>query len=298
MTTFTAVTYNVLAQSFAHRDRYPLSCPEALDPTRRHALLLARIDELRADLLCLQELEPAIYDDLRARLLTTHHAAYVQRRQRPDGAAVFARRSLFGWLGHDELHFQTQRSGDHNLALVVQLTIDDQPLHVACTHLAWQPESTPRAEHVGYHQMRELVTHRDAVAPTATWIFAGDFNATSQSIVLAPALERGMEESCRSQRPWDTSAVNGRPRKLDYLLFSAGRLQPRPATLPRLSRDTALPSLTEPSDHLPLRVDFSPAPPRPHPAVVDDDDRHHGGRRLDPAGSPRGGTPESRQGQR
>ncbi|MFD4941436.1 hypothetical protein ACFVYE_15410 [Streptomyces sp. NPDC058239] len=39
-----------------------------------------------------------------------------------------------------------------------------------------------------------------------------------------------------------------------------GRLEPRPGVLPKLFRDTALPSLTEPSDHLPLRVDFSPIP--------------------------------------
>jgi hypothetical protein len=28
--------------------------------------------------------------------------------------------------------------------------------------------------------------------------------------------------------------------------------------LPKLHRDSVLPSLTEPSDHLPLRVDFTP----------------------------------------
>ena len=260
MKTFTAVTYNVLAQSYAHRDRYPLSSPGALDAARRRALLLERIAGLDADLLCLQEVEPAIHDDLCARLGATHYTAYVQRGQRPDGVAVFARRSLFGWLGHDELHFQAHRPGDDDVALIVRLALDGQPLHIACTHLAWQPESTLPAEHVGHRQMLELLAHRDTTAPNATWLFAGDFNATSQSIVLAAAQQRGMSESCRSQRPWDTSAINGRPRKLDYLLFSTGRLDPCPAALPKLSRDTALPSLTEPSDHLPLRVDFSQIP--------------------------------------
>jgi mRNA deadenylase 3'-5' endonuclease subunit Ccr4 len=260
VTTFTAVTYNVLAQSYVRADRYPLSSREALDPARRHALLLARIEALDADLLCLQELEPVVHDELRGRLQATHHVAYVTRGGRPDGVAVFARCSLFGWLGHDELRFQAHRPGDDDLALIVRLTLDGQPLLIACIHLAWQPESTPPAERIGYRQMLELVRHRDAEAPAATWIFAGDFNATSQSIVLAAAMERGMDESCRSQRPWDTCAINGRRRKLDYLLFSAGRLRPHPGVLPKLSRDTAMPSLTEPSDHLPLRVDFASAP--------------------------------------
>jgi hypothetical protein len=81
VTTFTTGTYNVLAQSFVHVDRYPYSSAEALDPTPRHNLLL-----------------------------------------------------------------------------------DDRPLHVACTHLVWQPASTPRADRIGYHQMLELIAHRDAVA--------------------------------------------------------------------------------------------------------------------------------------
>jgi mRNA deadenylase 3'-5' endonuclease subunit Ccr4 len=260
MTTFSTVTYNVLAQSFVRLDRYPHSPAEALDPTRRHALLLDRIERFGADLLCLQELEPGIYDAVRTRLEATHDAAYAQRDGRPDGVAVFTRRSLFGRLETHVLPFQAHRPRSNDVALIARLTIGEQPLQVACTHVAWQPESTPPAEHVGYHQMLELLAHRDAVAPDATWLFAGDFNATSQSIVLTAALARGMDESCRSQRPWDTSVINGRRRKLDYLLFTAGRLRPSPGTLPQLSRDTALPSLTEPSDHLALQVAFAPGP--------------------------------------
>ncbi|MCF2531797.1 endonuclease/exonuclease/phosphatase family protein [Yinghuangia soli] len=258
--TFSAVTYNVLAQSFVRPDRYPLCPREALDPARRRGLLLDRVEALDADLLCLQELEPAEYEDLRARLAATHDAVYARRSRRPDGLAVFARHTRFGGLEPRELRFAAQRPGGDDLALIVRLTLDGQPLHVACTHLAWQPESTPRDEHVGRRQMLELLAHRDATAPDATWILAGDFNATSRSNVVAAALERGMDESCRTQRPWDTCAINGRPRKIDYLLFSEGRLAPRPGALPELSRDSALPSLTEPSDHLPLRVDFSATP--------------------------------------
>ncbi|WP_405796362.1 hypothetical protein [Streptomyces sp. NBC_01506] len=80
--------------------------------------------------------------------------AYLRRRRRPDGVAVFARRSLFGRLGH----------GD-DAALIAQLTFEERPFYVARTHLAWQPRSTPPAEYVGHHQMLALLAHRDAVAP-------------------------------------------------------------------------------------------------------------------------------------
>jgi endonuclease/exonuclease/phosphatase (EEP) superfamily protein YafD len=141
--------------------------------------------------------------------------------------------------------------------LIASLELQGQPLEVAVTHLTWQPDETPTAEHLGRRQLLELLEHRDQTSPNAIWLFAGDFNALPQSVVLKAALERGMAESCLAQRPWDSCAINGRPRKIDYLLYSAGRLSPKPGVLPKLRRDSVLPSLTEPSDHLPLQVDFT-----------------------------------------
>ena len=90
-----------------------------------------------------------------------------------------------------------------------------------------------------------------------TWLLGGGVNATSQSPVLAAAYERGFAESWRAQRPWDTTAINRRPHRIDYLLYFAGRLDPRPAVLPNHGRDTVMPSVHEPSDHLPLTVSFA-----------------------------------------
>ncbi|MDC0744719.1 endonuclease/exonuclease/phosphatase family protein [Polyangium mundeleinium] len=256
-TTFSATTYNVLAQCYVRPDRYRGSPADALDPATRRARLLARIDALGSDLLCLQEVEPDLYEALCARLDATHASAYAQRTGRREGSALFARRALFTWHGHDVLHFAAHRPGDDDLALIARLTVDTRPLHVATTHLTWQPDSTPTDEHLGHRQMLELLASRDAAPADVTWLVAGDFNATSQSVVLAAAYERGLAESCRAQRPWDTTAINGRPRKIDYLLSSEGRLDPRPGVLPRLSRDTVMPSASEPSDHLPLTVTFA-----------------------------------------
>jgi endonuclease/exonuclease/phosphatase family metal-dependent hydrolase len=255
--TFSATTYNVLAQRHIHRERYPRSPAGALEAAPRRERLLRRLDEHRVDLLCLQEVEPDLHELLTARLGATHHAAFAPRAGRGDGVALYAARSRFAWHGHELLRFAA-RGRDEDLALIASLSLEDRPLRVAVTHLAWQPDSTPLDEHVGRRQMLELLARRDADADAdAIWIFAGDFNAISQSVVVEAAYQRGMAESCRAQRPWDTCAINGRPRKIDYLLFSAGRLEPHPGVLPKLSRDSVLPSLDEPSDHLPLRVDFT-----------------------------------------
>jgi endonuclease/exonuclease/phosphatase (EEP) superfamily protein YafD len=248
---FQAVTYNVLAQSYIRPDRYPGVPPEHLEPVARQKRLVAHIVALDADLLCLQEVEPAFLADLERGLGPGHTTRYAQREGRPDGCAIITRDSAFTLTECDTLRYTT---GDQ-LALIVQLSHAGEALAVASTHLRWQPRSTPPQQHIGHRQLQELITALEATGTPAR-IIAGDLNAISQSIVISGAEVRGMAISCRSQRPWDTICIGGRRRKIDYLLHTPDTLSPAPGQLPRLSRDTLMPSATQPSDHLALSVRF------------------------------------------
>jgi mRNA deadenylase 3'-5' endonuclease subunit Ccr4 len=253
---FSAATYNILADAYIRPDRYRGCLPESLAPGPRRRLLLDRIAALDVDLLMLQEVEPAAHQAIAQRLGDEYVGVYAQRRGRPDGSSLFARRACMSLDRHEVLHYQAHANGDDQIALLGQLRIGARRLLVASTHLQWCPDNTPAQQHVGRAQMLELLDHVQVTDADATWILAGDLNATSRSEVLAAALERGLEMSAKAQRPWDTCNANARPRKLDYLLIRAGQLEPHPGTLMRLHRDTPLPSLSEPSDHLPLRIDY------------------------------------------
>lgn len=106
-------------------------------------------------------------------------------------------------------------------------------------------------------QLEELLACLREQPGTPTWLIAGDLNVISQSPVIRRAEAAGLALGARNQRPWDTVNINGNCRKLDYLLYTRGQLCPSPGPLPKLSRDTPMPSSTEPSDHLPLRADFA-----------------------------------------
>lgn len=253
---FSVATYNVLANAYVRPNRYRGCPPAALEPGPRRQLLLDRIAALDVDLLCLQEVEPDAHEAIAARLGQAYASVYAQRRGRPDGASLFARRSALSLDRHEVLHYQAHADGDDQLALLGNLRLGARRLLVASTHLQWCPDNTPPEQHIGRSQMIELLDRLTRDGKDATWILAGDLNATSQSSVVEAALARGLVLGARSQRPWDTCNANGRPRKLDYLLVPAGQLDARPGNLPTLRRDTALPSLSEPSDHLPLRIDF------------------------------------------
>lgn len=252
-TCFSVATYNLLANAYVKPERYRLSPPEALEPSRRRARLLDRIAALEADVFCLQEVERETHDAIAARLGEGYVNVFGPRHGRPDGASLFAQKTVATWHGSEVLHYRAHASGDDQVAVIVRLVIGGRPITIVSTHLQWCSEATRPEDHIGRAQLQELLDRRD----DSTWIIGGDFNAISQSCVVVDALARGMALGAATQRPWDTCNANGRPRKLDYLLFTLGRLVPQPGTLPKLQRDTPMPSLTEPSDHLPLRIDFT-----------------------------------------
>jgi len=146
--------------------------------------------------------------------------------------------------------------GGH-LALLAELEAEHGRVCIACTHLRWQSADTPEDQHLGCSQMRELLSYRrEFASEDARWILAGDFNATPNSSVVNAARASGLSLGCELQRPWHTVNINGRKRKLDYLLYTRSSLRASPLSLPTLSTDTPMPSETHASDHLPVVVRF------------------------------------------
>jgi mRNA deadenylase 3'-5' endonuclease subunit Ccr4 len=255
--TFSMVSWNILADAYVKPERYPLSPPDALDPARRRAVLLASIVELDADVYCLQEVERPSFDAIAARLGEGYDGAFACKRGKPDGSALLVRRGTFELARTETLHFAQVERGYNQLALFGHLRCAEGELAVVSTHLPWQGRSVPRHEHLGRLQFLEVLAHLPRFAPNVAATIAGDFNALSQSPVLDAAMERDWRLSCRAQRPWDTVSIGGRCRKLDYILYKPGQLTPRPGKLPKLRSDTAMPSAVYASDHLPVRVEFS-----------------------------------------
>ena len=254
--TFSVVTWNILADAYIKTGRYDHVPPWALEPPRRRALLLQQIRELDCDLYCLQEVEPGAFSDIEAELSASHDGLYEQKRGKPDGSAIFFRRSALSLERHTSLHFRATEPGYDHLALVAFLRAKGgQRLALVSTHLRFSSE--PRERHLGAAQMSEILELRRRELPQwPCWLVCGDMNSTSDGPPIALAREAGLDLSCRSQRPWDTVNINGRRRKLDYLLMTPGALSPAPRPLPALQRDTPMPSGLYPSDHLPLAVDY------------------------------------------
>lgn len=248
------VTYNILAQAYVFADRYPRSRAEDLAAAPRRARLLDHLASFDADVYCIQEAEPDSFAAIRERLGSGYWSMLELRAGKPDGCARTARSSVARVEKSEVIHYRAHDRDGDQVAVIAHLATP-RPLAIACTHLRWQAEGTRLEEHIGLAQMRELLEVRERTA--SSWILCGDMNALSESVVIRAAIDRGLELACRASRPWDTVNINGKRRKLDYLLYTPATLAPKPRPLPALDRDTPMPSAIHPSDHLAVCIDFS-----------------------------------------
>ncbi len=237
-------SYNVLADAYIRTSYYPGTPPEVLRPERRRTAIAERVARLAADVVCLQEVEPATLAAIAARL--PGYAVHAERkRDKPDAVAIVTRRPVRGRavLAHDD--------GTGHVALLVAVEDEDRLVGIAAAHVKWDPPGAA----VGLAQAEALL---DAVAgftpACAGWILAGDFNAGPDSPLYARARARGWRDAYEGTQAFTCNSSRV-PKRIDFL-FHDPALVAEPEPLPPIAPDTALPSAVEPSDHLAIAAWF------------------------------------------
>lgn len=253
-TSLRIASYNVLADAYLDPAWFTHVDPAALDPQRRRERLLARIAGLDADVVCLQEVEPACFQRLREGLAADGYTGVYARkgRGRADGCACFLRDESVRLLASEAFHYRDAAAGGEDsghLALVCHVECALGRVHVANTHLRWAPDDTDPAMHVGWRQVRDLLDRRIGPRPER-WVICGDLNGTVDSAPIRELLARGWRDACATQ-PQPTCNPHRRAKRIDYLLHTPD-LHATPHPLPAIDDRTPLPSIDEPSDHLPV----------------------------------------------
>ena len=251
------VSYNILAPSYARRDRYPYSAPELLPWEARRDRLVQRILGFDADIICLQEVEEYVFRFLQSRMEPFgFQGVYAQKAMnRPDGCATFYlgerlqlseyRRRLYadGHGGPDSGH----------LALSTRFAVDGCELTVINTHIRWDEPDARGADHIGFRQVTDLL-HTVVPAPPVPVVVCGDFNVEPQTHIIREIVKAGFSDAY-GKRSQPTANSESRAKRIDYLFFR-GPLSAEPEGLPEIDDVTSLPSETEPSDHLPICAAF------------------------------------------
>jgi len=241
----------MLADAYVRPEHTPYTAPELLDPARRGPALLDRLLGYATggtDVLCLQELEPAMFAAATAQLETLgYEGRFLQKQRKPDGVAIFLRRAL-GVPTFRELVYG-DGTGHGALAAMVG------GIGIATTHLKWESPDVLPEERLGRQELRELT--EAWVRPDERWIVCGDLNADAQSPVLAVAFACGLRDAYESLPDACTCNSNGRRKRIDFILHSSGFVA-TPAPLRAITDVTPLPSIDEPSDHLAILATLGP----------------------------------------
>ena len=244
-------SYNILADSYIRPEYYPGVPAEQLDPRNRRPVLLERVAELRAQVVCLQEVEHDVFEELRNRM-PQMRGHYLQKgRGKPDGCATFVDEGLHV-CGTDELRYP---DGTGHVALLCSVLFGRRQVVVANTHLRWDAPEVPPHEQVGLAQMEQLIAAVRGRGDGS--ILCGDFNAGPDSGLVQAAIRAGYEDPWQGQCP-PTFGARGSARCLDFMLHSPElhclthpvRFMAGAATLPTMF------SFGEPSDHLPIKGTF------------------------------------------
>lgn len=250
---FSVITYNILADAYLRPEWFAGVPAEVLDPANRWPALAAHLTSFDSDILCLQEVQPDVFQLFDERLSSQGYVGhYAQKgRGRPDGCATFVRASRFDILGGEALHYADgggRRGDSGHVALICHLAGEDGPVAVANTHLRWDPPGEPDDERWAIAEMGELLSRRGA-HPESAWIFCGDFNVEPQDSLVRLLEGSDMNYAYRGREDQTTCCANGRTQKLDYLFYTPD-LAAEPMPVASLEAITLLPSEHHPSDHI------------------------------------------------
>jgi mRNA deadenylase 3'-5' endonuclease subunit Ccr4 len=261
---FTAVTWNILADPYIRPQSYPDTDPARLDPAWRRPAVLTRMAQLNADVLCLQEVEPVLFEAVRMLLGGLgYDGRFALKGERHEGCAVFFRTALFSLLAEHTMHFADGGAGQRQsdaptgcLAVVLILEHEGRRLGVAGTHLKWDPPGTPSEERRGLRQAKQLVADLPRLDPACTaWLACGDFNAMPEDDVVRTFRSAGYADAFAALPTAWTCNSDHRPRRIDFLM-SVGPLRSELLSQPPLDGATPLPCIEEPSDHRPVAARF------------------------------------------
>lgn len=111
------VSYNILADTYAQTDfsrtvLYPYCAPYALEIDYRQNLIQKELTGYNADLICLQEVDRAVFTDSLVPALEAFGLEGVFRIKQHEGLATFYRKSKFNLLSQHDISFQEALESD------------------------------------------------------------------------------------------------------------------------------------------------------------------------------------------
>lgn len=253
------ISYNILADAYIKPEWYPDVPPERLKWLFRKKRLLEQLLELKADILCLQEVEGCAFDYLFEGMKVEGYQGIYGRKGfgRVDGCATFFKKNLLDFEGANTIMYNDHggnRLASGHVAVILKLMKDNAMFGIVNTHIRWDLPEKPPEEHRGYQEVNELSNKYLSDDCVDHWIICGDFNTEAETPVIQLLLQKGFRDVYEKEKS-PTMNKEGLVR-IDYI-FHSPELKGIPEPIYPLTDKCILPSEENPSDHLPIGAKFS-----------------------------------------
>jgi endonuclease/exonuclease/phosphatase family metal-dependent hydrolase len=248
------ITWNILADAYCDASKYPDALPELVQTGARSASIIRLLNQMfaseGADVICLQEVERSLMEDLRVPPECARPLWAGRTPSSEDGCAVIVREP---W-SVSEFDVLRYRSASDHMAQRFVVRAHASSVAAYNTHFRWSPDDGATAS----KQAAELIA---LCAADPAVIVAGDLNAPPESAALAAFAEARLldvhdDATLRTARFPGVGSV-----RVDYVLTRALQARPKSIGLKMPPEGTALPSWSIPSDHVPVAATIS-VPPR------------------------------------
>jgi mRNA deadenylase 3'-5' endonuclease subunit Ccr4 len=173
---FRLLSWNLLAPTFTRPSKYPDTLPEHLDWTYRLPLILQRIHESNADIVCLQEVQIDCWDEICLRLDGEFDLRILQNvtKEHPVALAILVKTSFLG------VECVAAESRSRAILTVLKFAHTNETLFLANVHLqAGKNETKERFLQVQSLLKRIRKHASDMMTQTPNIIIIGDFNMVS-----------------------------------------------------------------------------------------------------------------------
>ncbi len=249
---FSVLTYNILHPDWAKPDRYPNVPSSILEWSYRLPLIIAKLRESKADIICLQEVDASSFHaDLYAPMAESGYSGFWQQNKsrlkallKWNGEAKSKPNTMVcaTFIRNDKFQYVGQVSGSRHLTLSLRTLDSPQLLTITNVHL--ESIQVPDALQLHATHIRNLGKEVDLVC--------GDFNEDIDDPVTE-VLKQEFESAYQVSQPIKTFQSMARTQVLDQFWSRATRLR---AEAVHWKNQSLLLSEQNPSDHSPVLVEF------------------------------------------
>jgi mRNA deadenylase 3'-5' endonuclease subunit Ccr4 len=232
-------TYNVLADAYTGYGDYSHVDPKLLVPGARRSLIVEQINDLRADIVGIQEADKDIV--LEFEKDESWQTFWTPKRHKPDGCLTLVNNKI------KVTDFKSYKYNDESGHVFQILQIGQ--IAVINTHIKWAP--TDSKNHIGVNQARQLLKVIGMEQPA---VILADCNDQPNGPVRQLILDAGFINVFNDL---PTALVNRKLVALDLLAVRSLRAE-------RVGQNidvNTIPNELCPSDHIPLVANIQPSNP-------------------------------------